>query len=225
MALTKLTITAYTSDSYSTPAGAALFTAQINPENWKEEYSIKYSSSSTQGGLATKLRLDHIESGKLDITLIFDGTGLVSTTPMTLMASTVADQIQSFKDLTMKPNGEIHEPNYLGLVWGTFSFQGLLTGLSIEYPLISPTGAPLRAKAHATFETSQSLQKAAQAAGLSSPDMTHTRTVVAGNTLSKMSHDIYGDPKYYIGVARSNDLDQIRQLRMGTQLNFPPLDK
>ena len=224
MALTKLTITAYTSDAYTDKAGVADFTAQINPESWKEEYSVSYSSSSTQGGLATKLRLDHIESGKLDLTLIFDGTGLISTTPTSLVGVPVATQIQSFKDLTMKPNGDIHEPNYLALVWGNFSFRGLLTNLSIEYPLISPTGAPLRAKANATFETSQSLAKAAQAAGLNSPDMTHTRTVVAGNILSKLSYDIYKDPKYYIGIARHNDLDQVRQLKIGTHLDFPPLD-
>lgn len=224
MALTKLTITAYTSDAFTDKAGVAEFTAQINPESWKEEYNIVYSSSSTQGGLATKLRLDHIDSGKLDLTLIFDGTGLVSSTPASLVGVPVATQIQNFKDLTMKPNGDIHEPNYLMLVWGNFSFRGLLTSLSIEYPLVSPTGAPLRAKANASFESSQSVATAAKAAGLNSPDMTHTRTVLAGNTLSQMSYEIYKDPKYYIGIARHNDLNQVRQLRMGAQLDFPPLD-
>jgi nucleoid-associated protein YgaU len=224
MSLTKLTITAYTSDAYTQKAGSAEFMASINPENWKEEYSIKYSASSTQGGLATKLRLDHIESGKLDITLVFDGTGLVSTIPMNLQGLSVADQIQSFKDLTMKPNGTIHEPNYLMLVWGNFSYRGLLTSLTIDYPLISPAGAPLRAKAQASFESSQSVATAAQAAGLSSPDMTHSRKVTSGDTLSQMTYNIYGDSGYYLTVARHNQLDQVRQLPVGIYLDFPPLD-
>lgn len=224
MSLTKLTITAYTSDAYTETAGVAEFMASINPENWKEEFSIKYSASSTQGGLATKLRLDHIESGKLDIVLVFDGTGLVSTIPLTMMGMSVSDQIQSFKDLTMKPNGTIHEPNYLMLVWGNFSFRGLLTSLSIDYPLISPSGTPLRAKATASFESSESVATAAQAAGLSSPDMTHTRKVVSGDTLSQMTYKIYGDAGYYLTVARHNDLDQVRQLPIGISLDFPPLE-
>ncbi len=221
MALTKLKITAYKSDAYNDPVGGADFTAQINPESWKEEFSIKYSPSSTQGGLTTKLRLDSIESGVLTLHLVFDGTGLVSTTPTSLQGVSVADQITSFKNLTMKPNGDIHEPNYLVIVWGSFSFRGVLTHLSIDYPLVSPTGDPLRAKATVTFATSESLQKAAQ--GNNSPDMTHTRTVAAGDTLSQMTYNIYGDPKYYLVVARQNRLNQVRQLANGTQLNFPPL--
>lgn len=224
MALTKLTITAYKTDAYTEKVGAAVFMASINPENWKEEFNITYSQSSTQGGLATKLRLDHIDSGKLSLNLVFDGTGLVSSTPPSLVGKSVLDQINALKTLTIVPNGEIHEPNYLALIWGSFSFRGLLTSLSIEYTLISPDGVPLRAKATCAFESSESLAKASKAAGLNSPDMTHTRNVVAGDTLSQMSQNIYGDPKYYIEIARHNNLDQVRQLRAGTSLDFPPLD-
>lgn len=223
MALTKLKITAYKSDAYNDPVGGADFTVQINPESWKEEFNIIYTPSSTQGGLTTKLRLDHIDSGRLTLNLVFDGTGLVSTTPDSLKGVSVADQIQSFKDLTMKPNGDIHEPNYLTLVWGKFSFQGVITSLSIDYPLVSPEGEPLRAKATASFETSQSLKKASEAAGLNSPDMTHARNVVEGDTLSQMTYNIYGDTSYYLTVARTNNLDQVRKLKNKTTLLFPPV--
>lgn len=223
MALTKLTIAAYKSDSYNDPVGGASFTAQINPESWKEEYSVSYSPSATIGGTATQLRLNYVESGSLSLNLIFDGTGLISTTPDSLVGVSVADQLTTFKNLAIKVNGDIHQPNYLVITWGNFSFRGLLTHLSIDYPLVSMTGEPLRAKALATFKSSESLAKANAAAGLNSPDMTHRRQVTAGDTLSQMSYDIYGDPKYYTLVARRNDLNQIRQAPVGSSLDFPPL--
>ena len=63
------------------------------------------------------------------------------------------------------------------------------------------------------------------AAGLNSPDMTHRRKVNSGNTLSQMTFDIYGDPQPYILVARHNDLNQVRQAPLGSELEFPPLKK
>jgi Contractile injection system tube protein len=225
MALTKLTIAAYKSDAYNDPVGGASFTVQINPESWKEEFRVNYSPSAAIGGTATKLRLKNIGSSELSLNLVFDGTGLVSTTPDSLQGVSVADQITSFKNLALKINGDIHQPNYLVLTWGNFSFRGLLTKLSIDYPIISMTGEPLRAKATATFKSSESPANSNAAAGLNSPDMTHRRKVNSGNTLSQMTFDIYGDPQPYILVARHNDLNQVRQAPLGSELEFPPLKK
>jgi hypothetical protein len=225
MSLTKLTITAYTSVDYSTKVGMADFMAQINPETWKEDYSVKYSKSSTQGGLATQLRFYNIDSGNLSLSLEFDGTGLISTTPSSLVGVSVTQQLENFKNLALNPNGDTHQPNYLMVVWGQFSYKGLLTNLQVEYTLISPSGEPLRAKAIATIQASESLSTANKEAGVNSPDMTHRATVVAGDRLSKMCFDIYNDPSYYIGVAKNNDLDQVRSLKNGIVLNFNPLEK
>jgi len=44
-----------------------------------------------------------------------------------------------------------------------------------------------------------------------------------GDTLPLLCHRIYGDPGYYLDVARHNQLTDFRQLRPGAKLHFPPL--
>jgi nucleoid-associated protein YgaU len=56
-----------------------------------------------------------------------------------------------------------------------------------------------------------------------SPDLTHRRIVREGDHLSLMCHSIYGDPGYYLEVARFNRLNNYRQLKAGQELLFPPL--
>ncbi len=58
---------------------------------------------------------------------------------------------------------------------------------------------------------------------LSSPDLTHVRTVQAGDTLPLLCTSIYGSARHYLLVARHNGLDDFRQLQPGQQLQFPPL--
>jgi hypothetical protein len=43
--------------------------------------------------------------------------------------------------------------------------------------------------------------------------------------LPLMCYRIYGDSKYYIEVARFNNLNDFRNLNEGMQLKFPPLAK
>ena len=50
------------------------------------------------------------------------------------------------------------------------------------------------------------------------------RTVIAGDTLDRLCHRIYGDPRYYLQVAEANKLGNFRKLVPGTTLVFPPLD-
>ena len=50
-------------------------------------------------------------------------------------------------------------------------------------------------------------------------------TVKAGDELPLITYDIYGDPHYYLEVARANKLTDFRNLRAGTTLHFPPVDK
>ncbi|MGR9053652.1 MAG: LysM peptidoglycan-binding domain-containing protein, partial [Gammaproteobacteria bacterium] len=60
---------------------------------------------------------------------------------------------------------------------------------------------------------------------LSSPDLTHARMVLAGDTLPLMTERIYGTSKYYLRIAQINGLDDFRNLKPGSMLVFPPLEK
>jgi nucleoid-associated protein YgaU len=57
----------------------------------------------------------------------------------------------------------------------------------------------------------------------SSPDLTHSRIVKAGDTLPLLSKEIYGTANHYLWIAQQNQLDDFRNLMPGQRLFFPPL--
>lgn len=101
----------------------------------------------------------------------------------------------------------------------------MLSELTLEYKLFDNEGQPLRAIGKATFSESTSPKLAGKIENLQSPDLTHKRTVQAGDTLPLMTERIYGDSKYYLEVAKINNLVNFRQLKPGQELFFPPLEK
>ena len=56
-----------------------------------------------------------------------------------------------------------------------------------------------------------------------SPDLTHLREVVEGDTLPMMCYKIYGDCKYYLQVAEYNEIVNLSYLKPGQIIEFPPL--
>jgi nucleoid-associated protein YgaU len=58
-----------------------------------------------------------------------------------------------------------------------------------------------------------------------SPDLTHARKVIAGDTLPLMTYRVYDDSSYYLQIAKVNGLISFRQLATNIDLRFPPLEK
>jgi hypothetical protein len=123
-------------------------------------------------------------------------------------------------------NGNIHRPNYLKVAWGTLTVKRcVLKGASIAYKLFKPDGVPLRAVITANFTDNSDDQTRVAIAQDQSPDLTHIRTIKAGDSLPLMCYRIYGDANYYLAVARVNRLDNFRRLTPGQKIFFPPLTK
>ncbi len=218
-AIVKLEIIAYKDPACEEETGK--FEALINPAQFTEDTSISYSEDQAKGTTGTQLQFDKITPGDFSVDLIFDSTGvLVNSKP-----EPVEDQIKKFKDVTMKYDGDAHDTYYLKLIWGTLFFTGRLASLKITYTVFRPDGTPLRAKATATFKHFKEEEFRTKEEGKKSPDLTHVRTVKAGDTLPLMTHRIYGDFSYYMEVARVNRLKNYRQLTPGMKLIFPPINK
>ena len=58
-----------------------------------------------------------------------------------------------------------------------------------------------------------------------STDLSHRRVFKAGDRLDKLTDDIYQDSNLMLQVARFNGLTSLRNLRVGLDLAFPPLEK
>lgn len=225
--LEKMLILAF-SDSESAENGGlsdadASFEALINPETYTLAYKLKFSGGGQgQGTSGKQLKYEYTEPEEITFDFLFDNTGIIDGNPR----DSIADDLRDFKDVLIAYKGDSHEPRHFKLVWGENSiFKGRVTEVSINYKLFKPDGTPIRAVATVKFKSSIEEQKRAAKENNSSPDLTHARKVKAGDTLPLMCYRIYGDPKYYIQVAKVNSINNFRKLTPGTDIFFPPISK
>jgi hypothetical protein len=208
------------------------FVVLVNPEQIKQKYATQFDESQADGATGADVRFRVQKPQKFETDLLFDSTGVIANDQMPLsnilgtkQVEGVDSQLERFKKIVFKYNGENHEPNLLQIQWGSFLFRGKLKDLIITYSLFKPDGTPIRAKAKCTFVESMADALRAARERSESPDLTHVRTLKNDENLPLMSHRIYKDPGYYREVAKANKLRSLRQINIGTQIHFPPINK
>lgn len=221
MGIEKIKIIAYKDPKAQKKVSEHVYTGIINPKSWSVKKGISLTCENPIASPATERRFKGVQPSTLDLPLFLDGTGLVST--LKNPTAPVKDQVEALKKQVFTVNGNIHQPNYVHLIWGKLEFKGLVSAFSYTYTLIDPSGQPLRATVNLSLTTSEDLETVLKEYKMSSPDMTHSRRVGAGNSLPLMCDSIYDDPSVYMKLARYNNLDQIRKLPVGKELEFPPI--
>ncbi len=172
------------------------------------------------------------------------GTSLPGTS---MLIPDIASEVERFLGVTMRRYTGSHRPLYLILRWGTtlidpstktevlnqlktplilkgnekHAYPCVLESVNINYTLFDRSGNPLRAELDTVF-IEDPINKP-EGGGLQSPDVTHVRTVNAGDSLPLMTAEVYDEPSYYIQVADANKLDSVRNLQPGEILIFPPI--
>jgi hypothetical protein len=221
------------------------YMVQVNPDSYSLNHNVRYERNNTPGSAGDEPKFDHISPTSLDFSIIFDGTGVVPKPAGPLdnvpgvgavvgaISGLLGDseeydvmkEIRKFATVVYDIDGGTHEPRKVRLTWGRQLYDGVLTSLSLNYKLFKPDGTPLRVEARLSFESvlfdimnEAEVKKA-------SPDLTHVRKVIAGDTLPLMTHNIYGKASYYIEVARANKIINFRKLREGRSVFFPPTKK
>jgi hypothetical protein len=230
--LKKLKIKAYTDAEFKKPLADGEYEAQVNPETYTIAKTIEYNQDQAQGTDALQQRYAKTVPQNMDFEFVFDGTGVLPAGGIPFASSIISaakpvnivDAIAKFKKVVYDYNGDNHEPPYVKLYWGTLLFKGRLTNLSITYKLFKPDGTPIRAVAKCTFQGSVDDTIRVAITNPSSPDLTHLRTVMEGDTLPLMTYRIYDDASLYLEVARVNKLTNFRKLVVGQQLFFPPIE-
>ena len=234
--LKKLKVVAYSDPQFNDKIGDGEFTTLVNPEKYTFNYKIEQNEDQASGtsDLAPKFNKKLPED--LELEFLFDRTGVIvhyGTDPNSSSddkvfkdeGEGVIDDIEKFKKVILDYNGDEHKPNYLMISWGTLLFKGSLKEMSIEFKLFKPDGTPIRAVAKAKFQgfVEDDLRVAKE--NNQSPDLTHLRIVKEGDTLPLMTHRVYGDSKYYLEIAKVNQLTFFRKLEVGTEIFFPPIEK
>jgi hypothetical protein len=195
------------------------FEAYVNPSEITMGYEVEYDAAQGSGTTQSRMNFKKIKPGDLSLNFFLDGTG-ANGRPLD-----VQKKIEEFQKVTGY-NGDIHRPNYLKIGWGTLTVKRcVLKSASIAYKMFKPNGVPLRAVITAAFLDTADDQTRVAMAQDQSPDLTHVRLIKAGDSLPKLCHEIYGDPRLYIAVADANGLDDFRDIKPGMRIFFPPLEK
>ena len=238
--LTKLTIATYPNSDYDKATKMNAFTALINPTGFSLTRTTELVPDQAIGTAKADLKYRISPPSDLQLEFLFDGTGVMQSNSGNVLINkikkglgkgeaftkkAVKDQIDAFYEATGKLEGNIHKPYNVVINWGDLEFKGMLAEFSIDYKLFNNEGKALRAIGKAKFSESISPKLAAAGEKKSSPDLTHKRTVNAGDTLPLMTEKIYGNSKYYLEVAKANGLVNFRQLTPGQELFFPPIEK
>ncbi|CAM1345302.1 CIS tube protein [Tenacibaculum amylolyticum] len=222
--LKKLVIKAYKDEKFKDEVGDGEYTTMVNPEKYAVAYKPLYNKKDqAQGTSGWQAKFAKIAPQDLDLELLFDSTGAIDGKPD--LKDGIISQIEKFKKVVFEYDGEKHKPHYLMVKWGALLFKGSLVDLSIEYKLFAPDGTPIRAVAKLKLKGSIDDDLRVARENNQSPDLTHYRIVKAGDTLPLMTYRIYGDSKYYLEVAKANNIAQFRKLTPGQEIFFPPLKK
>lgn len=219
-----MTIQACSLDSNGSPtADGSKFETMINPESYKKEHAINYNKDKVLGKLAPELKFNNYNEEKISFDFVIDGTGVSDAINMVSSPRAVKEQIKDLKDIAYTYDGSMHQPKPVKLSWGPMSFFGRLTSMGVNYTLFKPDGSPLRAKVNLAFSEYVNRVEESKRASRSSPDLSHTRVVKAGDTLPLLCHEIYRDSSLYPYIARANNLTDFRNMAPGTRLSFPPI--
>ncbi|NQU53542.1 MAG: LysM peptidoglycan-binding domain-containing protein [Bacteroidetes bacterium] len=233
--LIKLKIKAYADEKFSQEVSEGEFKTLLNPENYTFKYKIEQNEDQASGTSSTAPKFNRALPEDLDLEFVFDRTGVITDygAPGTDddnktfkdEGGGIIDDIENFKKVVFDYNGDKHKPNYLIISWGTLLFKGTLSEMGITFKLFKADGTPLRAVATAKFKgfVEDNLRVAKE--NNSSPDLTHVRIVKQGDTLPLMAFRIYGDSKYYLEVAKANEITNFRKLKVGQRIYFPPINK
>jgi len=221
--LSKLIIHAFEKNDFKKEVDS--FTTPINPETFTKTSHIELDTSRGHGQPGTDPRYKSTAPEELKIEIILDGTKTMEGYLDSLKTMEVSDQIQAFTDC-VQFDGKIHRPRFLIVRWGSeVKFPCVLSHLEINYSLFKANGDPLRAKISASFIKYETEAAIFAANHISSPDLTHQRIARGGDRLDLLTYEIYDDSAYFLQVARANDLTSPRNLKAGTALFFPPIDK
>ncbi|MCC5946170.1 MAG: LysM peptidoglycan-binding domain-containing protein [Bernardetiaceae bacterium] len=221
--LEKLIITPYSDGKFNSAVKDKKFTATINPENYTHSFSSNFSNDAVINASAKESKFQSSDLGTVSFDLILDDTGAIPKVKGQESA-TVENQIKKFKEATYIYDGDNHQPFFVRISWGkNLQFRGRLSNCTIKVEMMKPNGTPLRANINATFQGYIDPPTRASKENKSSPDLSHLRVIRQGDTLPNMCYKIYGDPAYYLEVARANGLVSFRQVKPGMKIYFPPI--
>ncbi len=230
--LEKMVIVAFTDPQLTKRKENGRFVVMFNPTTFSVNHTHSYDQYPPKPGVGeTDQKEKHPNPRTLSMELFFDGTGVAEAVGKSRVLETdsindtVDKAVAFFLKTTHEYDMHLHRTPFLVFAWGSFLFPGVLESANVTHSLFTPSGKSLRAKISISVKEHITEEKKLKELNLKSADLTQSRTVILGDTLPNLSKEIYGDERLYMELAKANKLTNYRQLKAGSQLIFPPIEK
>jgi nucleoid-associated protein YgaU len=227
-----LSLTAFTKFDKGQPSGklsGGVYVLQINPENISLSYDeLPPNDDEPTSAAGAPISPKNAAYNKQTISLKFtiDNSGAIPNKPDKVRGragSSIKDSIDQLLKVTVKPTRASHSPPFVKLQWGKLMLVGKVFDLSIDYTYFNLQGDPVRADV--SFTLVEEVDEVVISREFQSPDITRIITVKDGDSLIALSESSYDDPKYYLQIAAYNNLPSFRGLKIGSQIEIPPLEQ
>lgn len=216
--LEKMVITGYEKSDYK--GNSKEFIVQINPATLSCTKKIGYERNSNLGSGSEEMRYIGHKEYDFSFKIVLDATGILPDSK-----KSIGNMVNQLEEVLYTINSESHEPRYVVIIWGTLLFEGRVTSLNYDYSLFSPDGIPLRVTISLSFSSHTNKDISNKKEGKRSPDLTRIVTLKDGETIAGWCDKIYNDPSFCFDIAKCNGLSSFRNVKPGTALLFPPLDR
>lgn len=196
----------------------------FNPEEYTVNRDVNFAQTAVPGLSAPIVQFVNGSMQTLDMELFFDtyeehreGSRVVSRA-----GEDVRGQTRRITDL-MAIDPTTHAPPVLLLTWGSLSLTCVLARASQRFLMFLPDGTPVRARLQVTFNEFRNVDLEAREVKRETADYTKLYVVGEGEDLSVVAARTYGNPALWRPIALGNDIDDPRELAVGTRLLVPRL--
>jgi nucleoid-associated protein YgaU len=121
-------------------------------------------------------------------------------------------------------NNDLHAPPICKFIFGKFDFIGVLEKATQKFTMFSGDGMPVRASINISLKEYKPLTMQYSDTPRESADLTKSWRLSSSDRLESIAAAEYDNPKYWIEIAKANNIDNPRKLKAGTKLTLPPLE-
>jgi len=110
-------------------------------------------------------------------------------------------------------------PPILLFSWGGLNFRCVLESVAQRFTMFRDDGTPVRATLTVSFKEYEPVDVEIRQGLFIGPPA--VQTIIEGDTLSKIAGQVLGDPGAWKEIARTNDIDNPRELPAGLKVVLP----
>jgi len=195
------------------PEGRAAITVLFNPNEYRIEKGNQIAEICIPGLGSPILQFVSGQTRTLHLELYFD-----TYEPQTDVRR-FTDKIYGL--LAIDP--ATHAPPICKITWGGFQFRGIFDRVGGSFTLFLPDGTPVRARLSVSVKEYIEVEVLVRERPTQSADHRKSRVVQAGDSLSSIAFEEYGDPEKWRPIATENGIDDPRGLAPGQRLRIPAL--